>query len=73
MCAGFSGEEREVLKEWVLRLGAQYSGDLVCRKSTHLVYNDLLALTATTKFPIGRYYESNDLMLYALRRLAFQL
>ncbi|GLI62593.1 hypothetical protein VaNZ11_005269 [Volvox africanus] len=38
---GFSADEREVLKEWVLKLGLQYSGDLVCRCSTHLVCKDL--------------------------------
>ncbi|GIL69676.1 hypothetical protein Vretifemale_508 [Volvox reticuliferus] len=38
---GFSSDEREVLKEWVLQLGLQYSGDLVCRHSTHLVCKDL--------------------------------
>ncbi|GIL66511.1 hypothetical protein Vafri_19974 [Volvox africanus] len=38
---GFSADEREVLREWVLKLGLQYSGDLVCRCSTHLVCKDL--------------------------------
>ncbi|PNH08232.1 hypothetical protein TSOC_005210, partial [Tetrabaena socialis] len=48
--AGFSGDEREVLKDWVQQLGAQYSGDLVCRKTTHLVSRDLYAQYASAKY-----------------------
>jgi hypothetical protein len=42
--------EREVLQEWVAKLGLQYSGDLVCSWSTHLVCRDLLSACNETKY-----------------------
>ncbi len=47
---GFTGEEREVIKNWASQLGVTYSGDLVARSTTHLVARDLLAVFSTQKY-----------------------
>ncbi|KAG2425451.1 hypothetical protein HXX76_013661 [Chlamydomonas incerta] len=48
--SGFSTDEREVIRAWAQRLNAEYSGDLVCRKTTHLVSKDLLKQYASAKY-----------------------
>lgn len=48
--AGFSPDEREVVRSWATKLGAAYSGDLVCGATTHLVCRRLLDACTGPKY-----------------------
>ena len=48
--AGFSSHEKLAIEHWAAKLGARYSGSLVCGETSHLVVRSLVDAFASAKY-----------------------